>query len=468
MPSPKTVHLGTFDAEAFWRDPELARLPALPDPAAGRIVAAMDELLFPGCQPGDLLLTRWPMDASLADYLERIGFVFERNRAALDEATGRPDRFSETCQVSSPVILDAAVREPPASIFEILQNAPSVLVHGLLTGIERIAPYAIIPATEAFCRHYSLPFAGPAPAAVSRVNSKVYSHQIATELGLKAYGCQVTSAAELVEQGRRALDHGPLIVKDPFGVAGKDNWPVQSGAILERIGDHLAAQEKKGKRVSLVVEPFLDKKLDFSCQLHIDPDGQVHFLSLQQMHNHHLTYQGSSRLGAEQVAGLERWGYFDKMEAVAARLYRDGYWGDACIDSMLLQDGAVIPVVEINARQSMGLINHRLDQFFSSDRLPSSMACLSVGQAGPLCFAELLDKLERAGLLFTRQRGRGIMPLSANTLLVNLNAPQQPGTPARLRKGRFYFSILAPLDERPAWLAKVRCFYEELGVSVYS
>src|SRR5512143_1345868 len=98
MPSPKTVHLGTFDAEAFWRDSDLARLPALPDPAAGRIVAAMDELLFPTCQPGDLLLTRLPMDASLADYLERIGFVFERNRAALDGGAGR---------------------EPPASIFEI-------------------------------------------------------------------------------------------------------------------------------------------------------------------------------------------------------------------------------------------------------------------------------------------------------------------------------------------------------------
>jgi hypothetical protein len=60
MSASKTVHLGTFDAEAFWRDPELARLPALPDPAAERIVSAMDELLFPACQPGDLLITRLP------------------------------------------------------------------------------------------------------------------------------------------------------------------------------------------------------------------------------------------------------------------------------------------------------------------------------------------------------------------------------------------------------------------------
>jgi hypothetical protein len=287
-------------------------------------------------------------------------------------------------------------------------------------------------------------------------------------LGLKDYGCQVTSAAELVEQGRRTLACGPLIVKDPFGVAGKDNLPIQAGTMLERIAAHLAAQEKKGKRVSLLVEPFLPKKLDFSCQMRIEPDGQVHFLSLQQMHNDHLTYQGSSRLGAEEAAGLEPWGYFGKLEAVAARLYRDGYWGDVCVDSMLLQDGTVIPVVEINARQSMGLINHHLDQFFSPDRLPTSLACLSVGYSGPLRFAELLEKLEKAGLLFTRRRGCGIMPLSANTLLVNLNAPQPPESPARLRKGRLYFSILAPPGERPAWPERLRCFLKEAGFSVYS
>ncbi len=447
MPPPKTVHLGTFDAEAFWRDPQLARLPALPDPAAGRIVAAMDELLFPVCQPGDLLLTRWPMDASLADYLGRVGFVFERNRTALD---------------------DGAIREPPASIFEILQNAPFAMVHGLLTGVEQVAPYAIIAAAETFCREYSLPFAGPAPAVVSRVNSKVYSHQVAVELGLKDYGCQVTNAAELVEQGRRTLAHGPLMVKDPFGVAGKDNLLIQSGTILERIGSHLAAQEKQGKRVSLVVEPFLAKELDFSCQLRVDPDGQVRFLSLQQMHNQHLTYQGSSRLGAQQAARLEQSGYLGKMEAVAARLYRDGYWGDVCIDSMVLQDGTLIPVVEINARQSMGLINHHLDQFFGLDRLSTSLACLAVGYPGPLCFAEFLEKLEQAGLLFTRRQGCGVMPLSANTLLVNLSAPERPGLPARLRKGRFYFSILAPPDGHPAWLEKLRCFFKELGFSIYS
>jgi hypothetical protein len=79
-----------------------------------------------------------------------------------------------------------------------------------------------------------------------------------------------------------------------------------------------------------------------------------------------------------------------------------------------------------------------------------------------------MEKLERAGLLFTRRQGCGIMPLSANTLLVNLNAPEQPEAPARLRKGRFYFSIVASPAERPARLEKLRGFLKELGFSAYS
>ena len=121
----KTVHLGTLDAEEYWRDPGLARLPALPDPAAERIVAAMDELLFPLCQPGDLLLTRHLMDPALADYLARIGFRLEHNRIPLDDGAG----------------------DSKATVFGLLQQADSGVVHELLgrvRGSRRMCAYGSI------------------------------------------------------------------------------------------------------------------------------------------------------------------------------------------------------------------------------------------------------------------------------------------------------------------------------------
>jgi hypothetical protein len=464
----KTVHLGTMSAEDYWRDPGLARLPALPDPAAERIVAAMDELLFPLCQPGDLLLTRHPMDPALADYLARSGFRFEHNRVPLDDGAG----------------------DSKASVFGLLQQADPGVVHELLSDVQRVAPYAVLPDTEAFCRRYGLFDDGPALAAVTKVNSKAYSHQLAVALGLKDYGCVVESAAELVERGRRYLvadgtgksaignraygdaaardTRGGLLVKDPFGVSGKGNLLVQSEGMLERIGAHLAAQERAGKKVSLLLEPFLAKELDFSCQMRIDADGTAHCLSLQQMHNQQLSYQGSSRLGDEQAAFLERAGYMRQMEAVAAQVYRDGYWGDLCIDSMVLQGGTVAPVVEINARQSMGLINHSLEQFFDQDQLPSHLGFLSLGYVGSLWYAEFLDEIKRAGLLFNQGQRRGVVPLSANALTINMNSHDQHRPPGKARKGRLYYAILARREERQPWLDRLRSFCRETGFLLYA
>lgn len=39
--------IGTFDAERFWRDPNLAKLPSFHDPEMENIVMAMDESLLP-------------------------------------------------------------------------------------------------------------------------------------------------------------------------------------------------------------------------------------------------------------------------------------------------------------------------------------------------------------------------------------------------------------------------------------
>ena len=69
---------GTFEAEAYWREADLAKLPGMPDRNASRIVEAMDEMLFAFCAPGDTVLTARCMDDAHADYLHAIGFQFSQ------------------------------------------------------------------------------------------------------------------------------------------------------------------------------------------------------------------------------------------------------------------------------------------------------------------------------------------------------------------------------------------------------
>jgi hypothetical protein len=73
---PITISLGTFDAEKFWRDENFAKLPELNDGSTHNIIAAMDELLFPLCGPGDVLLTRFAMRPVFKNYLENNPYFF--------------------------------------------------------------------------------------------------------------------------------------------------------------------------------------------------------------------------------------------------------------------------------------------------------------------------------------------------------------------------------------------------------
>ncbi|MFD3269869.1 peptide ligase PGM1-related protein [Paenibacillus dendritiformis] len=147
------------------------------------------------------------------------------------------------------------------------------------------------------------------------------------------------------------------------------------------------------------------------------------------------------------------------MEQLAACLYEEGYFGPVCVDSMLLADGRVHPVVEINARHSMGLLNYSLDTHWERCGQRSFLSCLqlglpdawkaSSGRSGDMeraegedgawseqaeRFSELLARLDRSGLLFTPERREGIVPLSANTLFV---------PDSGRASGRWYVSLAA-------------------------
>ncbi|MFD1906532.1 hypothetical protein ACFSQ7_25010 [Paenibacillus rhizoplanae] len=64
---------------------------------------------------------------------------------------------------------------------------------------------------------------------------------------------------------------------------------------------------------------------------------------------------GSESMEEEERMVLERAGYFDVMIQVANDLFKDGYFGPVCIDSMVLKDGTLVPIVEINARKIYGI-----------------------------------------------------------------------------------------------------------------
>jgi hypothetical protein len=407
-----TLYFGPFNAEAAWRDPAAASLPEVKDGQAQRVVEALDEVQFAFCQEGDVLLTAREMIGSHRAYLESLGFHFEHARAA------------------DPL--------PPRA---------------------RASPYAVVPQVEEFCARHGIGGDLPSVKVVRQVNSKAYSHRLATKLSLFGAGRVVGSLDELSAEANALLPRGRLIVKDPFGVSGKGAVVVREQSDLARLLEHLRKQRDAGRFIQLLVQPLYDRVTDFSCHFEVSSAGW-HPLGVQVMDNDGLAFSSVRPAPLELLDTLDARGQWGTMEQVARALAADGYRGPVCVDAMLLRDGTLVPLLEINARKSMGLINLRLQQR-APNGLLSHLSVLNLSFRRVVAFDDLLGALRQRQLLYDGERP-GVLPLSGNAVVVNLL--DGPGLRAR---GRLYASVMAPNRiEASKLLSAVEECLVSLGIDV--
>ncbi|TYP76813.1 hypothetical protein [Paenibacillus methanolicus] len=440
--------IGTFDAERFWRDPNLAMLPSFRDPEMENVVAAMDELLFPFCEAQDRLVTRYRMNACHKAYLHELGFEFHSNSTDLEEP-------------------EAGSAARTANIFDLITLADRMgdMDPQWLDGA-RLSPFAVIPGADRAAARYGLKQDFPAVETVQTVNSKLFSTELNRRLGLRSDSQTVYSHEELLASGLTLLRQGPLLIKDEFGVSGKGNLLIESEGMLRRVTSYLGDQHSKGRTVRFIIEPFLRKELDFSCQFHIDQDGAYRLISVQKLVNRHFAYQGSVTADDTLLHVLREAEYFEVMKLAARELYRAGYHGDVCVDSMLLTDGRIVPIVEVNARRSMSLIKHYVDRYLEKHSAAGSMTHVTVQFACDVTFDQLLETLDREGVLYKPDRGFGILPLSANTLFINKVVSERRGIRNKQVKGRLYYSLVGGEQDREGLSAKVKEVLSSLSFKI--
>jgi hypothetical protein len=308
----RTVRFGTFDAERWWRPEHLATLPSAP----GGRPAATDELLAGLCDPGDLLITRRPLPDDLRAGLHAAGIEFDHRSVATGDET-----------------VEAALRRQPE----------------LLAGDVRIEPWAVLPGTPEFPGR-------PPVGVVATVNGKAWSHRLVEKLGLPGAGRLVRSIGEL----ERAVEQTgyDAVVKDTYGVSGRATLAVRTPGVLRAITRTLAKQT--GREIELLVQPHYQVQDDFSGQLYVDPDGRVRTLGVTLLHNDGFRYAGSEPAPAALTEKLTGLGYPDVLRTVGEQLAAAGYHGPAGVDSMLLTDGTLIPILEVNARCTLGLLTLKL------------------------------------------------------------------------------------------------------------
>lgn len=426
LPRGESVYFGSFDAERHWRPHDLASLPQLGDPIADRLVACMDEALVTAAAPGDLLVTRRPVSQAHRRALRTAGF------GCVYRHTGGPDGTAG---------VEHRLLEEPELLREI-------------STFGRIVPYAVLPGTTELAELTDHPDAVPHAKTVACVNGKAWSSRLAARHGLPGAGHVVRSAAELDATVRATVDQGHpvVLVKDTYGVAGRGTFEVTSYPRLSRLVRRLRGQEERGLRVELVVQPRYDRVADFSSHLHVDRDASWRLLGVQNLTNAGYRHAMSGPASRTLTSALVHPAHAEVLDTVARELADEGYFGPACIDSMVLRDGTWIPVLEVNARMSMGGLNLRLDERVRELGLRSHLWQQDVTVPDGCTVDHLLRALRTEGLLYEGGRAPGVLPLVGGSLV----AP----------RGRLICAALCPPESFARLQRSTRSVASSVGIAL--
>jgi hypothetical protein len=219
----------------------------------------------------------------------------------------------------------------------------------------------------------------------------------------------LTAIAEI-----RGRGHHKIIVKEALGVAGSNAMRLFEPVLRETHRRWLERALSNGRE--LVVEPWLEREMDFSAQLEMGPEGLNLCGYTGLLNDARGQFQGNwaethhhkripSRViawfdAAADVSGLILAVYADLFALLEEELRARQFMGPLGIDAFIYREAAgrlrLKPVVEINPRYTMGRVTVELMKQTSQGscgvfRLVNRAQLLAAGVADFPVYARLLE-----------------------------------------------------------------------------
>ena len=376
------IYISEFNSEEKLRTEDAFTLPeiSLFSKTSKALVRGMDALVITMLDPGDILVTAELLPQEYLDYwCENITEV-----KCLSPSGDMDSIYSRLIHDSS--------------MTDILKD-------------REIINYALVPDYYEMCSILGIDSTEPPLSVIKELNSKVYSNKLKYELDLPAKGIRLKSIDEYEEKvGKMLEDEGRILIKDAMGVSGKGMLLIDSQGMADRLAVHFTKQAEKGRtKFDFILEPYLNRVMDFSCIFTIDTEGKINIDGFQKNESKGFAYHGTGPLTANEYEMIMASGYRDTVIKIAEAMADKGYHGYACIDSMIAEGDIVIPLLEINPRMSLSRFNLKV-----SERIGRACRLGYIeGKLGDgVSVEQVLNELEDKGLLYTSCRGSGVIPLA--------------------------------------------------------
>ena len=331
------------------------------------------------CQPGDVVLLAKRPSAGFLDYLKQAGFELPE---FVEVGSGRIDPADSLCQRELGRLRPWAWGPDSVELLEplfarVVSKARNQYFNdGIARLYSKVWSAGFLRKVLARCGggHEASPSGAeaqgrPGAAAVARWLCSEQEAGVAVDSLEDALG----AIAALRRRG-----HHRVVVKEAYGVAGQNAIRLWEPEILSAQRQWLVHALKHGQQ--LVVEPWLERELDFSVQLEMGPRGLKLYGYTGLVNDRKGQFLANwaeadySRCLPEKVAALFRAPadlsshlqrlYGEVFSLLEAELEHVGFVGPVSIDALVYRtpqgDCRLKPVVEINPRYTMGRLTVEL------------------------------------------------------------------------------------------------------------
>jgi hypothetical protein len=197
--------------------------------------------------------------------------------------------------------------------------------------------------------------------AVRKVNSKVFSFLHSPQLPHAA----LLHTREEVESWLKHSAGRKRVIKSAFGLSGRGHFflPSTQVSFEKNMEAFLLNAWKCG--CPAIGEPWVDRMIDFSTQWVIAQDQTFSYIGATLCKNDERGQYRASCVGDETTLFQHRLPFFETHQKAASDILSliasTGYFGHVGIDAMVFidpatQSEALHPIVEINARKTMGWV----------------------------------------------------------------------------------------------------------------
>lgn len=216
---------------------------------------------------------------------------------------------------------------------------------------QKVESWGASLSVQAWAKERNLTYEMPPWEIVRKVNSKEFSFSESRKL----HNAALLHTEKEVEQWIASVE-GRKVLKSCFGTAGRGHLfvpcePEKLKSFLNREG------------FPMIGEPWVDRVIDFSTQWVIEQNEKIVFLGTTECVSDARGQYVENRVG-NILAEYQR--FIDEHKEIALDILQKmaalGYFGNVGFDAMIYENDKLHPVVEINARKTMGYVALKLQQ----------------------------------------------------------------------------------------------------------